>query len=339
MVWFRKKGRTDTRLHEPVGQLTEEHVEWAYKVLLDRPAEKGIAAQFAGHFPDGRSLREYMLASTEYALKNKGVSFVSRTGSVVVIALLDRYGVEGRLFVNLADLIGLSVARGEYERDEIAFVQNRLRPGDTFVDIGANIGIFSVIASAKVGESGRVLAYEALSSNVASMRLSVAENPFCRNVTLHQVIVADRPRADMFIASQSLEDDSGNSGGGYIVTAEDVLPELVRREPVRQDTLDNLVPADFAVNFIKMDIEGAEVLAMSGARRILSEHAPIVLSEVHVDQLYKISNKTWQEYFELMRGVGYRPHFIEGAEVAAEASRLEGGKIYTIAFVPVTAAT
>jgi hypothetical protein len=42
----------------------------------------------------------------------------------------------------LADLIGLSVARGEYEREEIAFLQANLSTGDTFVDIGANIGFF-----------------------------------------------------------------------------------------------------------------------------------------------------------------------------------------------------
>jgi hypothetical protein len=63
-------------------------------------------------------------------------------GDAVVITLLDSYGVKGRLFLNLADLIGLSVASGEYEREEIAFLQANLSTGDTFVDIGANIGFF-----------------------------------------------------------------------------------------------------------------------------------------------------------------------------------------------------
>jgi FkbM family methyltransferase len=314
--------------------LTEAHVEWAYRLILDRPAEQGIAARFAAHFPDTRSLREYMLASVEYSLKNGRGATAERMGDAVVIALLDSYGVKGRLFVNLADLIGLSVARGQYEREEIAFVQNKLRPGDTFVDVGANIGFFSVVASARVAEKGRVFAFEALTANIQSMKLSIAENAFCRNVSLSQVIVGDHARSDMFIAAQSIEEGSGNTGGGYIATAEDILPDLVRREAVRQDTLDNLVPSDVAVNFIKMDIEGAEVLAMRGAIRILRERRPIVMSEVHVDQLWKISKTTWQQYFELMRDFGYRPHFFASGEIAGEASGLEPGKIYNVAFVP-----
>jgi FkbM family methyltransferase len=340
--WLQRAlGKPAPLVDEATEGLTDEHVEWAYKVLLDRPAEKGIAAQFARHFPDSRSLREYMLGSTEYILKNPSAmgsvprSNNSGVNSVVVIALLDAYGVNGRLFVNLSDMIGLSVARGEYEREEIGFIQSKLRPGDTFLDVGANIGAFSVIGAARVGERGRVLAFEALSSNIAMMKLSIAENPFCRNVALHQVILADSPRDDMFIAAQSLEEGAGNSGGGYIANANDVLPDLVRREAVRQDTLDNLVPADLRVHVIKMDIEGAEVLALLGATRILKESRPIVLSEVHVDQLFKISKRTWQEYFRLMRDFGYRPHFLSGAEVGAEVSGLEGGKIYNIAFVPI----
>jgi hypothetical protein len=150
---------------------------------------------------------------------------------------------------------------------------------------------------------------------------------------LHQVILADEPRSDMFIASQSLEDGSRNSGGGFIVTETDILPDAIKREAIPQDTLDNLIPRDVHVNFIKADIEGAEFLAMRGAERILRDGAPIILSEVHVDQLFKISKKTWREYFDFMHGFGYRAHFIEHGELAGEASDLQAGKVYNVAFV------
>jgi FkbM family methyltransferase len=333
MRFLRKRRGEDGVLPGAAEHLTEAHVEWAYRLILDRPAEQGIAARFAAHFPNTRSLREYMLASVEYSLKNGPGATAQRMGDAVVIALLDSYGVKGRLFVNLADLIGLSVARGEYEREEIAFLQRNLRPGDTFVDVGANIGFFSVVASARVGKPGCVFAFEALSSNIASMKLSLAENSFCENVKLHQVILADEPRSDMFIASQSLEDGSRNSGGGFIVTETDILPDAIKREAIPQDTLDNLIPRDVHVNFIKADIEGAEFLAMRGAERILRDGAPIILSEVHVDQLFKISKKTWREYFDFMHGFGYRAHFIEHGELAGEASDLQAGKVYNVAFV------
>jgi hypothetical protein len=92
------------------------------------------------------------------------------------------------------------------------------------------------------------------------MKLSIAENPFCEDVSLSQAIMGDHPRSDMFIASQSLEEGSGNTGGGYIVTAEDGLPDLVRREAVGQDTLDNLISPNVPVHFIKMDVERSRSL-------------------------------------------------------------------------------
>jgi hypothetical protein len=128
------------------------------------------------------------------------------------------------------------------------------------------------------------------------MKLSIAENPFCEDVSLSQAIMGDHPRSDMFIASQSLEEGSGNTGGGYIVTAEDGLPDLVRREAVGQDTLDNLISPNVPVALHQDGRRKEPKFAMLGSACILREHKPIVRSEVHVDQLLKISKRTWRQY-------------------------------------------
>ncbi|MBG0809651.1 FkbM family methyltransferase [Methylosinus sp. H3A] len=111
------------------------------------------------------------------------------------------------------------------------------------------------------------------------------------------------------------------------------MPHYLRREPIHQDTLDALLGADTKVDFIKMDIEGAEVLAMSGAREILTRSSPIIMSEVHTSQLALVSGASWREYFVLMAGFRYRPYFITGGPAGALVDEIEDGKIYNVAFL------
>jgi FkbM family methyltransferase len=75
-----------------------------------------------------------------------------------------------------------------YEHVELEYVRNQLRPGDTFVDIGANIGVYSLLASKLVGASGRVLAAEAdvdtYARLVGNLKLNNAANVDARNYGL-----------------------------------------------------------------------------------------------------------------------------------------------------------
>src|SRR6185312_8497302 len=72
---------------------------------------------------------------------------------------------------------------GTFETAELRFIQERLRPGDVFVDIGANGGIYTVIAAKKVGASGRVLAFEPGPRNLELLKRNLALNGLT-NVTI-----------------------------------------------------------------------------------------------------------------------------------------------------------
>ena len=99
---------------------------------------------------------------------------------------------EYSLYVDMTDeLVGACIARGGYEPHVTRAIAAALRPGDTFVDLGSNIGYYSLLAAAVVGPSGSVIGFEARPDNVHLARLSVRENGF-RNVTLHNLAVSDR---------------------------------------------------------------------------------------------------------------------------------------------------
>lgn len=309
-----------------------ESVLWAYRLFLDREPEDENYAQRAASFKDRKVMREHFLTSAEYLLKN---GKASEFKDVVALVSLQPYGSPGRLFINLSDSVGLNIAQGSYEQEEVAFVKANLRPGQTFVDLGGNIGFYSILASAIVGTQGKVFTFEPLTINIETIRRSIGENSFATNIHVEQAIVGDRPRNDMAIIYQTLEDGSGNSGGSFIAPVDSNIKAHLRREPVRQEMLDTFLSDVTAVDFIKMDIEGAEVLAMRGAKEIFKKFSPIILSEVHTNQLELVSGANWREYFALMHSYGYKPHFFSGGRITNPVGELADGAIYNVAFLKI----
>ncbi len=85
------------------------------------------------------------------------MNFVPATGTVITELPGDL-----RLFVDLADrVIGMNILRGAYELEEVEFIRSCIGPGDHVLDIGANIGYFTILMANWVGEEGSVVAFDA----------------------------------------------------------------------------------------------------------------------------------------------------------------------------------
>jgi hypothetical protein len=86
------------------------------------------------------------------------------------------------------------------------------------------------------------------------------------------------------------------------------------------------------VRFIKIDAEGAEPQVVRGARRILQEDRPVMLSELHPTQLARASTTTADQFLEELRAIGYRAHLLDGAPV----ERAAGDAIMSIVLRPMS---
>ncbi|KSV62463.1 hypothetical protein N185_08605 [Sinorhizobium sp. GW3] len=311
--------------------MNDEHVVWAYRLLLDREAAPEEIRDCVSQYPNVQTLRSVILQSPEFALKSGGNGAFSH--SLKVFADLSPYGVDGSLYVNLSDYIGLSIANAWYEPEEVALVQSKVKPGQTFVDVGANVGFFSLLASHLVGPKGKVFTFEPVPETLSYLNKSISKNAFCSNVTVIEAIVTDRHSDDLEIAFQPLAEGSGSSGGSYLVSKGDLLPDHMHRKAVPADALVNFIPKGKRVDFIKIDVEGAEPLAMKGAESILVPQSPLIMSEVHPSQLQSVSKTDWRGYFDLMKGYGYTPFFFRGGELAEEARHLDDGQVYNVAFI------
>ncbi|WP_192248448.1 FkbM family methyltransferase [Mesorhizobium caraganae] len=164
--------------------------------------------------------------------------------------------------------IANEVAKEWYDGSPQQFMPERqwccdhIRPGMTVVDCGAHHGMMTLIFANQVGPAGRVIAYEALPANADVIRANVILNGL-KNVIVRPVGVGSR------------SDELGyNSNHGNIIV--DMSPG----DAVKIVALDNDLPAETRVDFLKIDVEGFELEALRGMRNVLAMR-PIVDLEIH----------------------------------------------------------
>jgi FkbM family methyltransferase len=167
--------------------------------------------------------------------------------------------------------VGLCAAmtRGVIDLMEVgvrAVIAANVRPGDFAIDAGANIGIHCVSMAASVGPTGKVLAFEPTPQLAAALAKTAVLNGFRQRVEVCQAAVGDRSGTAAFgiLAHSPSNSLFANEATG-----------AVEVQAVRIVTLDEIVPPGQVVNFVKMDIEGAEPLAWAGMKRVLRESRDI----------------------------------------------------------------
>lgn len=224
-----------------------------------------------------------------------------------------------RIWIDLGDLgVSHPVLHGNYEPDETAFLTRTLRPGMTFVDVGANIGWFSLNGARAVGPEGRVISFEPRLDLMAHLKRSAGENGLTERMSFHAVALGAEPGT----SHMAWEREGANAGGSWLML--DAAIEEDARKQGRHDfqqtpidTLDRLV-GDLKVDVIKIDIEGAEPGAMRGAQRLLERNHPLVLSEVNAHILPVLSHVQPAEYIDWFRQFGYRAYLLEQGEIGPE---------------------
>ena len=163
------------------------------------------------------------------------------------------------------DSLGLSLF-GSYEPEETALVQSVVQPGDVVIDLGACIGYYTLLFSKLVGPSGRVVAFEPAPDSSAILQRNVSKNGLT-NVTIVNAAAGATSGAGALQLSANRMDHHTQSQ-----SAADAVPiDIV--------ALDSYFPESMTIDFVKMDIQGAEPAALRGMERILarSPNARILL--------------------------------------------------------------
>jgi FkbM family methyltransferase len=240
-------------------------VFFAYRLLLGRPPDP---AGFSHH---RRRVDELELSPEELA-SDFLRSEEHRTLKTVEVPVVERWTKldDVHVLVDANDKVigGQLLAHQIWEPDVTRAVRTLLRAKDTFVDVGANIGYFSLLAAKHVGPEGRVIAIEPAPQNWALLEKSVIRNRF-ENVELHKVAAGSSNGT----ARLALPD---RANGGSFSLVPDARPGSFD-VPLR--TLDSVI-AGRPVHLVKLDIEGAEGPALDGMMQTLKAQRPPLLLEL-----------------------------------------------------------
>jgi FkbM family methyltransferase len=177
------------------------------------------------------------------------------------------------LWIELNPRTGQSYFRGDTEMRVQNTLAENLRPGMIFYDLGANIGLFSMLAARAVGPTGHVFSFEPDLDIAARLRRNVERNEL-QNVTIVPKGVWSGTKRQAFAPSDSSSPDHGT--GRFLVDgkpADTVLLECV--------ALDDFVREAPVPQAIKCDVEGAELEVLRGAENMLRAYRPWILCETH----------------------------------------------------------
>jgi FkbM family methyltransferase len=165
---------------------------------------------------------------------------------------------------------------GTYEPHLQTAIFDLAKTGTTAYDIGANIGYISLMFAQAVGEAGKVYAFEALPENLDRLAQNLALNHLEERVEIVPGAVVDANKSVRFIVGHS-----GSTGKAQGSAGRDLQEDQIIE--VNGLSLDKFIYHDGnpAPAIIKMDIEGGEVQALPGMHRLLLEHGPAMMLELH----------------------------------------------------------
>jgi FkbM family methyltransferase len=197
----------------------------------------------------------------------------------------------------------------DFEGEERDFMRRFLRAGDVYVDIGANAGLFTLIAARAVGPKGRVIAFEPVSKTNKRLIENIELNKF-GNVEVVRKGVSDSS-GELKIMVAEDEMDVFNS------FARPYMGEHYVQETVSTTTWDEFAEERSLggrVAFMKIDVEGWETKVIEGARGQFSREDAPVLQVEFTDEAAKAAGSSCRENYRLLEGMGYRMYCYDRAE-------------------------
>jgi FkbM family methyltransferase len=190
--------------------------------------------------------------------------------------------------------INLGFWLGTYEHKKQSLFVRTVTEGAVVYDVGAHVGFYTLLASVMVGPTGTVVAFEPLPRNLYYLHRHLSLNR-CENVKVVEAAVAEENGTTLF--SEGAHSTTGHiSLKGNIAVQKVALDELV---------LSGSIPAP---EFIKIDVEGAELAVLTGARETLAIFAPVIFLSTHGTDIHR-------QCCEFLESAGYQLHDIRGKSI------------------------
>jgi FkbM family methyltransferase len=208
----------------------------------------------------------------------------------------------GFVALNQADAATVAhLAQGTLpEPGTLALVEMLLKPGDCFIDIGANVGIFTLAAAGRVGHKGHVLACEPTPATARALRTTVQVNNCTDRVRIEEVAVGRQSGRQPFHLTPI-------SGHNSLYP----LPHETSTIEIEVRSLDELTSPGSQWSLAKIDVEGAELEVLAGMARLLSENPDLpIIVEFGPSHFARVGS-TVEAWLQTIRSLGLTPFEID----------------------------
>lgn len=224
-----------------------------------------------------------------------------------------RGGIRWRL--DLTEGIDFSIyLLGAFEPITVAACGRLIRPGDTILDIGANVGALTLPMARMAGPTGKVYAFEPTDFAFRKLTANLALNPdLAARVNASQTMLTDTAAAvvEPIYSSWPLEGTKALHDK-HLGAAESTTGTVPQR-------LDLALSGVARVDFIKMDVDGFECHVLGGASETLRKHRPIILMELAPYCLVE-RKRSLVELLGILQGSGYRLYHLDGTTPVVDSS-------------------
>lgn len=256
---------------------TLDDVVYAYRLFLQRFPDNAGFQHYKKHIQAGMSLDTLIsgfLQSQEYKKK------LETEEEIQVVEIAGRF-----LYARLSDKdVGGEIIKNKQHEPQITRVLSKfLKEEDTFVDIGANIGYFTVLGASLVGDKGKVIAIEPNPDNIQLIYASIVKNEF-KNVSVLPYAASD---------GESIFEMIIGSSNGHIVNTKEANQYSVFAQSI---ILDEHLAKYQNINVVKIDVEGHELRVIKGFKKILKKFLPTIVTEFHPKALREFGGNEPEEY-------------------------------------------
>jgi FkbM family methyltransferase len=196
-----------------------------------------------------------------------------------------------------------------YEPDVVAAIEQNVLPGATCADVGAHVGAITRVLARAVGSGGHVFAFEAYPPNAEDLRKTLSAKGLSW-VTVENFAITDGTERTVWLHSGRDRTSSEWNVVGHDVDGRETPPEL----EVQAISLDDYLPAGAPLDFVKIDVEGAEARVLAGMRRLLREARPVILTEFHDDE-------GWNARHHMLEA-GYSLETLAGEPISRDSKRV-----------------
>ena len=208
----------------------------------------------------------------------RAVEFLRLDNSILVVFSSSKYDYKfySRITRKVNNFLIHDMYRSMVDHEEDMVQQFSPKIGDIVIDVGAAFGFYTILASKRVSQQGRVVAIEPQPDSFEMLNKNIKLNKLTNIATLNYAVSSRKTTLKLYSSYSTIQERAGQSLQSYIEVSADNLDNLLRQLDIDE------------VNWVKVDVEGAELEVLKGAVGLLSRSSDIALFvEVHSPDLVR----------------------------------------------------